>query len=174
MTYLENPTANLAPLAGTWVLDPARTTVEFRTKGMWMLNVKGTAQASGGSGAVGDDGTVAGRVEIDMSSVSTGNKKRDTHLQTADFLDTAKYPTMTFDVISARLTGPDRAEVAGTLAVHGQTRPLTVPVEIHASANSVDVSAEFDIDRSQWNITWSKMGAGLHNRVFVKAHFAKS
>ncbi len=173
MSSTNNSATDLASLTGTWVLDPSRTTIEFRTKAMWVMNVKGTAKALAGSGVVGDGEAVSGRFEVDMSSVSTGNKKRDDHLQSADFFDTTKFPTMTFEFTSSHLSGPGRATLTGTLNVHGQTRPLTVPAEFRASTDTVDVTAEFPIDRSQWGMTWAKMGAGIHNQVSVKARFNK-
>ena len=174
MTSPDTQGSDLAALTGTWALDPNKTSVEFRTKAMWVLNVKGTAKARSGSGVVADGGAVSGRFEIDMSSFSTGNKKRDDHLRTPDFFDARKYPTMTFEVTSASLSGPERGQLSGTLSIRDQTKPLTVPVEFHVSSSSLDVSAEFPIDRSQWGVTWAKMGAGLHNQVSVKARFNKA
>src|ERR1700760_3246872 len=37
-------------------------------------------------------------IEIDATSLKTGIDKRDAHLNTPDFLDTAKYATITVDV----------------------------------------------------------------------------
>jgi polyisoprenoid-binding protein YceI len=35
------------------------------------------------------------------------------------------------------------------------------------------VDAEVDIDRSDWGLSWSKLGAGLANHLVIKAHFVK-
>ena len=46
----------IADLADTWTLDPRRTTIQFRTKAMWILNVTGTLRATEGNGAVDPNG----------------------------------------------------------------------------------------------------------------------
>jgi polyisoprenoid-binding protein YceI len=161
----------LADYVGTWTLDPAQTSVEFRTKAMWVLNVKGTFKALSGQGAVDEQGGVSGELTIDAASIATGNKKRDDHLRTDDFFETIKYPTLTF-----RLTGvsPDdhgHFAVQGDLTVHGQTKPLELHATLAKGARHVEVTAEGELDRSQWGLTWAKMGAGLHNKILVKARF---
>ena len=48
-----NPTATeLSSLSGAWTLDPARTTVTFHTKAMWVLKVKGSLRATEGGGTL--------------------------------------------------------------------------------------------------------------------------
>jgi polyisoprenoid-binding protein YceI len=42
----------ISDLAGTWTLDPRRTMIQFQTKAMRVLNVKGTLRATEGGGAV--------------------------------------------------------------------------------------------------------------------------
>jgi polyisoprenoid-binding protein YceI len=39
---------------------------------------------------------------------------------------------------------------------------------------AVTVSAETEIDRSAWGMTWTRMGAGIHNRVTIEATFIRS
>jgi len=163
--------ADVKSLAGRWVLDPARTSVDFTTKAMWVLGVKGTAKVQNGSVTVSEDGAVSGEIVVDMTTVSTANKKRDAHLQTADFFETVKYPTMTLKVTGATLVSEGKADVRGDLTIHGQSRPRTFPVEFVASGSSIDVSSEFDLDRREWGISWSKMGAGLVNHVKFMARF---
>src|ERR1700693_1442394 len=83
--------------AGTWHLDPNRTTIEFHTKAVWGLaKVKGTFSAVSGSGVVGDRGTISGELVVDANSIDTRNKRRDKHLRSADFFDVSAYPTFSF------------------------------------------------------------------------------
>jgi len=165
--------SELSTYAGDWVLDPARSSVKFRTKAVWVMPVKGTFSDVSGEGTVGEDGTVSGRLTVGVASISTGNAKRDQHLLTADFLDAGIHPTLEFVATAARPAGPGRVELDGTLSVHGQSRALTVPATVNADGPSVTVNAEVALDRSQWGVTWTKMGAGLHNQVAVTAVFTR-
>src|SRR5579875_3139653 len=120
--------SGLSKYVGLWVLDPAGTSVEFRTKAMWFLNVKGTFKATGGAATVTDTGAVTGTLVVDAASVTTGNKKRDQHLRTADFFETDSHPTLTFTAKSAQPSADGQFSVQGELTIHGQTRPLELKV----------------------------------------------
>jgi polyisoprenoid-binding protein YceI len=122
---------------------------------------------------VAPDGGITGTVVIDAASVDTGNRKRDTHLRTADFFDVGTFPAITFEATSGRLTGPGPLDLDGTLTVRGETRPLAVSATVSVAADSATVSAELDIDRSAWGLTLRPFGAGLVNRVVVTARFRK-
>jgi polyisoprenoid-binding protein YceI len=152
----------------------AQTSIEFHTKAMWLFNVKGTAKALSGTGTVGADGSVQGKLVIDATSIDTKNKKRDAHLQTADFFDTANYPTIDFEVTSGRMLESGQAEVSGSLTIHGQTRPVTVVGTLELDGTSATLTTEVDdLDRKEWGLTWAKMGAGTHNRIVIQARFTK-
>ena len=173
MTTPNEVASDLSTLTGTWTLDPARTSIEFHTKAVWLLPVVGTAKAIEGSGAVAPDGTLSGTLVVDAASIDTKNKKRDAHLRTEDFFEVVKYPTITFTAASGRLTAPGRVELVGDLTVHGRSTPLTLTGEVTAAGTAATVTTEVEIDRSQFGMTWTKLGAGLHNRIVVSAHFDK-
>jgi polyisoprenoid-binding protein YceI len=165
----------LSEAAGTWALDPSATKIELRTKAMWVLPVKVTFRAAGGGGTVSEDGGVNGSLSIDASSVDTGNKKRDDHLRSADFFETENHAQFVYTATGVSPAGPDQIKVNGTLTVRGQTRPLDVLATVsQSSSNSATLNAEFELDRSQWGVTWSKMGARLINQVKVSARFTKA
>jgi polyisoprenoid-binding protein YceI len=168
------PVVDLSALAGSWSLDPSQTSIVFHTKAMWMFKVKGTIKAIEGGGTVGADGSVSGSLVMDAASVDTNKKKRDDHLRAADFFEVDQFPTITFTISSAHTAGEGKVEVAGTLTIHGQTRPLTFLADVSVTDGSATVSAEVDIDRSAWGLSWAKMGAGLANRVLVSARFTKA
>jgi polyisoprenoid-binding protein YceI len=166
----------LAGAAGTWRLDATATTIELRTKAMWGLaKVKGTFKALEGSGIVGEDGSLSGALVIDAKSIDTKNKKRDDHLRGSDFFEVEKYPTFTYTASGASPTTDGRLKVNGSLTIKGESRP----VELLATASEPTpgravLTAETEIDRSQWGVTWAKMGAGLVNQLVVVAQFTKS
>ena len=80
--------------------------------------------------------------------------KRDHHLHGSDFFEVDTYPTFTYAATGARSTPGNQVVVTGTLTVHGERRPLDVPVIIsEAGPNRVLVTAEVEIDRSEWGLT---------------------
>lgn len=173
---MTSPTTQwLTTAAGTWTLDPAATTIVLRTKAMWVMGVRATFRAQSGTGTVGPDGTVGGTLVVDASSVDSGNAKRDKHLLTKDFFEVETYPTFTYTVTSVEPTADGKFAVTGSLSVHGETRPLALVASVVPSgADQVTVTAEADLDRSQWGIAWAKMGASVHNHLVVTAVFTKA
>jgi polyisoprenoid-binding protein YceI len=165
--------AELADYAGTWALDPERTTIELRTKAMWVLPVKATARATGGHGTITPDGQVSGELVIDAGSLDTGISKRDDHVRTADFLDAKTHPVMTFTAQEAKLTGPGTADISGTFTIQDQTRPLTLSAVVATDDDGLVLTAKAAIDRSQWGVSKAAFGASLHNQITVTARFTK-
>jgi polyisoprenoid-binding protein YceI len=82
---------------------------------------------------------IAGTIQVD--SVNTGIGGLDTHLKSADFFDSAVFPTIEFsgDVENNLLEGP--------LTFHGVTNTISFPVEISEDS----IKAEFMLDTEQFN-----------------------
>jgi polyisoprenoid-binding protein YceI len=163
----------ISELTGPWTLDPARSTVQFQTKAMWVLPVKGTLRVTEGSGTVASDGQVTGRLVVDADSIATKNKKRDEHLRSADFFEVQKYPTIVFDVSDVRLGDPGQSTVKGNLTIRGVGRPVEFQAALTERDGAITLDAHTEIDRSEWGLRWAKMGAGLHNRVSIEATFVR-
>jgi len=173
MTMPDETAVGLSAYAGRWTLDPSQTSIEFHTKAMWVLGVKGTFKSIEGGGTVGTDGSVNGSLVLDAASVDTKKKKRDDHLRTADFFEVNAFPTITFAVTGARPKGAGKVELTGDLTIHGTARPLTLLADVSTDNGSATLSAEVDIDRSAWGLTWAKMGAAVTNHVVISARFTK-
>jgi polyisoprenoid-binding protein YceI len=161
-------------LAGKWRLDVSRTTVSISHKAMWGLStVKGTLAAVRGEGEVLHDGSGTGTVTIDATSVDTANRKRDTHLRSADFFDVEHHPTIDFVAQRIRPNGDGTAEITGELTAAGTTRPVAFTAQVTESADgSVSVVAELPVDRTNFGMTWNNLGMLIgKTSVSVKARF---
>jgi polyisoprenoid-binding protein YceI len=164
----------MSDLTGAWTLDPRRTTIRFLTKAMWVLRVDGTLRATEGGGTVDSDGQVIGRLVVDANSIDTKNKRRDEHLRGADFFDVKKYPSMVFEVTGADLADSGQSTLKGTLSLHGVSRPIEFQAALQTEDDgTLTLKAHTEIDRSEWGLTWTKMGAGLHNMVTINATFQR-
>ncbi|GAA4020532.1 YceI family protein [Actimicrobium antarcticum] len=67
-------------------------------------------------------------IVIDTRSVNTGFPLFNEHIQGADFLDTAKYPTATFKSTKVVFDGDKPAKVEGNLTIKGVTKPVTLTI----------------------------------------------
>lgn len=70
-------------------------------------------------------------VTIDMNSVDTGVPKFDDHIKSADFFDTAKFPTATFKSSKVESAGEGKLKVTGDLTLHGVTKPVVLDVTVN-------------------------------------------
>jgi polyisoprenoid-binding protein YceI len=165
-----------ATTAGTWRLDPERTSIEFHSKAMWgMAKVKGTFRAVSGSGIVADEGALSGGLVVDANSIDTQNKRRDKHLRSDDFFDVSAYPTFSFTASEVTPAPDGTLNMTGALRIRDRSHPIDViATTTSPSPDRVIVSAEATIDRSDWGMTWARMGAALVNRVVVVAQFVRS
>ncbi|NRR34305.1 polyisoprenoid-binding protein [Oxalobacteraceae bacterium] len=67
-------------------------------------------------------------VTIDTKSVNTGSSLFNSHIQGEDFLDTAKFPTITYKSTKFNFDGDKLATVDGNLTIKGVTKPVTLSI----------------------------------------------
>jgi polyisoprenoid-binding protein YceI len=151
--------------AATYQLDTDHSSIQFKVRHLTVSNVTGTFNKMKGSASVeGEDlATLKVEVIIDAASVDTGHQKRDEHIRTADFLDVAKYPTITFVSKKVVKADPGKLRITGDLTLHGVTREITVDLE-GPTPEIKDPWGNFrrgttgtaKIDRRDFGITWNK------------------
>ena len=101
---------------------------------------------------------------VQTDSIDTGIDKRDEHLQSADFFDASKYPTMEFTSTSITLKD-GRYQVQGEALVKGKKYPLTIPFSYFEAkkhpmmegAQVMGLNAELPLDRLIYGIGDEKM-----------------
>ena len=167
--------ALLAPApsrAATWELDPAHSSIGFAIRHMMISTVRGqlrtfTGKATGDPTAP-DKGAI--EVTIDATSIDTANPKRDGHLKSPDFLDVAKFPTITFKSKKIAAAGQGKAKLTGDLTLHGVTKEVVLDVDGLTPAikdpmgnTRAGAHATTKIDRKHFGILYNKTldGGGL-------------
>ncbi|MFB7321600.1 YceI family protein [Streptomyces sp. NPDC056190] len=113
------------PPPGTWLFDPPHTAIRFIAKHVGMAHVHGRfTRFDGGIRVAQNMADSQVSVRIDASSITTGNKTRDNHLRSADFLDVARYPYI--DFVSTRFVyrGGSKWTLHGSLTMHGTSRSV--------------------------------------------------
>jgi polyisoprenoid-binding protein YceI len=163
-------------LTGTWTLNPAQSTAALRSKSMWGLaSVRGVFRDLEGSGTVSAAGEITGSIALPTGSLDTKNSKRDTHLRSADFFLSEKYPAITFSVGTIVPDG-EGVTVSGTLTVRDSSRPISFPATVALTGdNEVVLDATVQVDRSEFGLTWNKMGmVSMNNAVTIHAVLTRS
>lgn len=69
------------------------------------------------------------KVVVKTASVDTAFKARDDHVRSADFLDVAKFPEMTFEVTGIELTAEKAGKITGNLTLKGVTKSIGLEVK---------------------------------------------
>lgn len=145
----------------TWNLDPAHTVVEFKVKHMMISNVKGTFGKATGVLNYDEANPGAASIEasVDVASIATGDAQRDTHLKSADFFETEKFPTMTFK--SFKVVPEDKV-VEGELTIKGVTKMVAFDVEGPTAPGKdpwggtrIAAEATTKISRKEFGLTWN-------------------
>ncbi|MBW8792078.1 MAG: YceI family protein [Streptomyces sp.] len=161
--------------AGTWVLDPTRSSVGLRSRSMWgMVPINGSFAVVSGAGTVSASGDVGGTLEVNADSIDTKNQKRDKHLKSADFFHTDKHSLIVFTARRVRSDGAGLV-IEGMLQVRDIARPIDIPVRLSASGDEiVQLDTKITIDRSQYGLTWNQMGmASMTSVIDVRAVFVR-
>ena len=97
-------------------------------------------------------------VNIDPASLDTNHEARDTHLQTSDFLDVAKFPTAGFVSTKIADKGDGKFAVTGNFTLHGVTREITFDAVRTGEGESpfgdyrAGFEAEFVLDAADYGI----------------------
>ena len=107
-------------------------------------------------------------VTIETESVFTNHRKRDEHLRSADFLNSAEFPKMVFRSSSAKPIDGRRYRILGKLELLGQAKPLTLEATWNKSEEYpfgggllggkpyvMGVSARGSFQRSDFGMTYS-------------------
>jgi polyisoprenoid-binding protein YceI len=152
-------------VASTWEIDPAHTSVQFAVRHLMVSTVRGNFTKVGGSAQV-DEADVTGssiQATIDASSIDTRNEKRDAHLRSPEFLDVAKFPSITFESKKVERVGAGKFTVTGDLTLHGVTKQVALDV-VGSSEPMKDPfgnlrmggMATTTIDRRDFGLTWNK------------------
>jgi polyisoprenoid-binding protein YceI len=150
--------------ADTWQIDSSHTNVEFTVRHMMISNVKGQFQKTTGTITANGNDAASAKIDvtIDASSIETRVERRDAHLKSPDFLDVAKYPTITFKSTNVEAEGPNKWKVTGDLTLHGVTRQVVLdvdgsgpPVQVMGNTRA-GASATTKIKRGDFGLTWNK------------------
>jgi polyisoprenoid-binding protein YceI len=150
------------PGAGSWSIDPAHSIVRATARHLGLSRVEGRFTELSGTVTVADpieNSHVT--VVIEAASIDTGNRDRDTHLRSPDFLDVKQFPTLRFRGTGPTRLGDDRWRLGGDLTIRDVTRPVTLDVHYGGSGpdpwggTRLALTATTELHRADWDLTWN-------------------
>ncbi len=114
----------------TWKIDPVHSGIEFKIRHLGVSNVHGTMSKPTGVIKLDEKDVTRSSVEatVNTNTVNTNEDARDKHLQSAEFFDSEKYPTITFKSTSLANNG-GKLSLTGDLTMNGVTKPVTLALD---------------------------------------------
>jgi polyisoprenoid-binding protein YceI len=174
MTTLES-TTTLAPAGTAWSADPVHSNVSFEVEYAGVSTFRGSFPDF--------DATLEGSAltgSARVASVDVKDEQLSGHLQSPDFFDAERHPTIAFRAPELVLEDGGSVSGAGELTIKGVTKPVELRGRL-ASAPSVDpfgrerlgLTLETAIDRNEFGVTWNAPnqsgGNYLGDEVVLKA-----
>jgi polyisoprenoid-binding protein YceI len=161
MSVVENAREQLMS-NGSWSVDPAHSTIEFRVKHMAIQTVRGRFRDFDGAIVAGDEPSVAGTIRV--ASLETLQDERDEHLRSADFFDAERYPEISFHAGGMQFNGDDsHFTLAGELTIKNITRRIALDGELHGTVIDPDggeriaLALRGRLDRSDYGLIWNRL-----------------
>jgi polyisoprenoid-binding protein YceI len=132
----------------------------------------GTIKISEGTVNVKKGKIVSGNFTIDMNTIANtdmegkGKDGLEGHLKSPDFFDVAANPTAKFEITGVApvmanqkilLEGATH-NITGNLTLKGVTKSVTFPAAVMMDDKTLGAKADFNIDRTMWNMNYGADG----------------
>ncbi len=170
-----------------WTFEPGHTAAAFKARHMMVTWVRGQVTNIHGTLIFDPEALEHASVEvdIDVSTLWSGESQRDEHLRSADFLDVANHPRMTFKSTKVEQVGESDYTVTGDLTLRGVTRETVLDVRYLGQwptpywEDGMDKGprlragfvATTSINRHDFGVSWQsaldKGGIVVGNEVFI-------
>ena len=148
-------------VAGAWSIDPVHSEVGFSVRHMMVSKVRGKFKTFTGELVTGENPLASSvTAEIDLTSIDTGNAKRDDHIRSADFFEVETYPTMTYASTGIR-EDEDGFVLEGDLTLKGVTRSVPLKLELNGfgpdpfGGTRAGFTATGELNRRDFNVNFS-------------------
>jgi polyisoprenoid-binding protein YceI len=153
--------------AGSWLIDPQRSTVGFAIRHFGVALVRGRFSEFSGTLERDEHGTRIAAV-VRTASIDTGNQLRDDRVRGAGYLDDGAHPEIRFvseEIVPARAGA---VLVSGRLSIAGVTRPAVLKAVALAGRDPdrIRITARGTVRRSDFRIEPpSLLESGVSDRV---------
>jgi NAD(P)H:quinone oxidoreductase type IV len=160
------------PPAGTYQVDPARSSITFTTRHLFGLGrVNGTFTLESASISVAEPVTgSAVHAVVAAGSFHTGAARRDDQVRSPAFLDADRHPAIRFESSGAVRADDGIWTVEGSLTVRGHRAPLRLTIDsLTVRDGSLRLSASATVDRHRHGLTAARGMAARRLRLSLTA-----
>ena len=149
--------------AETWQIDKTHSHVGFSVRHLVISKTKGEFKDYDAKIDFNHQDIESSSVEvtIQVKSIDTDNKNRDSHLRTSDFFDVDKYPLMSFKSEKTVKSTDGMFKIIGDLTIKDVTREVVLEGELHGVVKGpmgktrAGFSVTTKINRQDYNVSWS-------------------
>lgn len=167
----------------TYTFDTVHSRLTFYVSHLGYSNSVGQLSIAPGTFAFDTADWSKGQVTATLpaDSLAFGDAKWDAHIKGADFLDAAKFPTITFTATKVEQTGTNTGTLTGDLTVHGVTKPVTLQLRLNGAGThpmrkvaAIGFTATGKLKRSDFGVAAyvPMVGDELDLRLEVEAYQA--
>ncbi len=160
----------------TYIIDPTHTYPHFAVSHLGFSTMHGRFDKSSGKFTIDRNAKVASvDVTIETASLSTGLKKRDAHLRSPDFFNTAEFPKATYKSTAVKFNGDTPTTVEGNLTLLGVTKQVILTITaFKCGKNPMNQKAMCGIDatanmkRSDFGMNYALPGVGDNLKLSIE------
>lgn len=143
-------------------MDAAHTDISFVVTRLLISKVHGNFDKFDGT-LLYDESNVENSsvsLSIDATSIDTRNEKRDHHLNSPDFFDTAKFPAISFKSTKVAKNADGSLLITGDLTIRDVTKSITMTADITGKASAmgkdlIGFEAKTQINRMDFGVAWN-------------------
>ena len=170
--------------SGSYALEPTHAEVMFGVGHFGYSTYYGQFPDASGTLKLDSANPAASQLDISVptAGVWTASAKLTDELKSADWLDAAKYPAMTFHSTKITLTSPTTADVSGDLTLHGVTKPVTLKASFNRGAvfpmnqkYMIGFEVTGSLKRSDFGVSkYVQFGLADEVKLIISAPFVKT
>lgn len=166
---ITNEQAASSATGQTFTVDTSASRIRFTGHGVGK-NHPGTFHLSSGSVAINNNQITGGQFTINIKSMDMEQReamfqtKLKPHLLSGDFFDAEKFGTAKFEITKVEPYQANNTDtsivdganfnVSGNFTLKDVTKNITFPAKIDLDGNTLKAKANFDIDRTQWQMNY--------------------
>ena len=146
-----------------WKIDPSHSEIGFKVRHLMITNVKGNFRKFDLTVETENEDFVNPKIDFiaKTASIDTGDQKRDEHLKSADFFDSAHYPDMKFISTGYERVDKENYNLYGDLTIKNKTKPVQLKVNFAGIVKDpygntkAGFTIEGTINRKDWDLNWN-------------------